>query len=224
MKAGTWLFNLHHHLLHLETSYISASAHISFLSSYLPLQFHCVALITSHPRLHSFERTHADYSFLAAISQNFGEGVTGRAVSERMLRMKKEPDWNLANTMAENLAPQKSTPGKRATNKSTPTSSAKKGFKMNMNDGGSADDDDESFDPSPSKKKGALNKVKSGRIAKPHGRASQASYAEETDEDEEQYPVKGEDGADNMNGYHHGNGYDDDGHEDQYFDIDETRA
>jgi hypothetical protein len=135
-------------------------------------------------------------TFSVAIANQYGEGVTGKAVSTYFERARKETHWNLANTLEENGAAPKSTPRKRAP-KSTPK-------KAPVNED---EDDDEgsSFGDTPSKKaKTALNKVKGGRVSKtPRGAAAvKKSYAEAED-DEEDFenggPAKNEDD----NGSHH---------------------
>ncbi|KIM99632.1 hypothetical protein OIDMADRAFT_55547 [Oidiodendron maius Zn] len=90
-----------------------------------------------------------------AVANNFGQGITGKAVSERMLRMKKEDAWNL--NINREIA---STPrGKKATPK-----------KKVEDDAQFVDDDEEDL-TTPSKKKGPLNKVNNGRITKKKGGA-----------------------------------------------------
>ena len=122
--------------------------------------------------------------------------------------MRKEPDWNLANTMAENAAvggtAPKSTPRKRAN--ATP-----KKAKADIGFGGSggSDDDEGTFTPS-KKAKSAMNKVKSGRVSKPRAKSgAPPSYAE--DDDEENYEVKGEDDHTHFNN-NSGHGYELQGH------------
>ncbi|PMD37337.1 hypothetical protein L207DRAFT_73832 [Hyaloscypha variabilis F] len=130
----------------------------------------------------------------------------------------------------------KGTPRKRAPPaKKTPK-------KIMKNDSG--DDDDEpgsSFDNTPSKKKGNLNKVQTGRIAKASPRSARAAapapgtFAELSDDDDEN--VKEEsmnDGSDeyevhangHRNGHANGNGYVDDDmngydYDDQFIDAQE---
>ncbi|KAL3422932.1 hypothetical protein PVAG01_04679 [Phlyctema vagabunda] len=94
-----------------------------------------------------------------AVADKFGEGVTGKAVSERMVRMKREPAWDLTGTGEESgngTASAKATPRKRGTPKKKAVA---------HDDAGS--DDEETFTPS---KKGALNKVKGGRVSKARGK------------------------------------------------------
>ena len=96
----------------------------------------------------------------------------------RFEKLKKEPSWDLSiNTEAGDGSAPKSTPRKRA-----PKGTPKKTTKAEGSAG--SDDDGSSFDNTPSKMgKGALNKVMSGRISKPRGKAGVASYAEDDDED-----------------------------------------
>jgi hypothetical protein len=96
--------------------------------------------------------------------------------------MKKEPCWDLSINTEAGDGP-KSTPRKRA-----PKGTPKKNVKAEMV-GSDEDDDEETF--TPSKKKAALNKVQSGRVAKPSRAKSVRSYAEE-DDGEDDMAVKGE--------------------------------
>ncbi|RDW71480.1 hypothetical protein BP6252_08043 [Coleophoma cylindrospora] len=94
----------------------------------------------------------------AAVADKYGEGVTGRAVSERFFRLKKEPAWNL--DLTENADG-----GAVRTPKKTRTPKKNKVAIAEDED----EDDDENEFPSPSKKSG-LNKVKNGRVSKPSPR------------------------------------------------------
>jgi hypothetical protein len=83
------------------------------------------------------------------VANNFGQGITGKAVSERMLRMKREESWNLSiNRDAAAGTPRK---------KPTPKAKIIKDEENN---------DDEEDWTTPSKKKTPLNKVQNGRVAK----------------------------------------------------------
>jgi hypothetical protein len=123
-------------------------------------------------------------TFLTAIASNYGEGASGKAVSTYFERAKKHPQWNLANTIAENGngggSAKKGTPRKRG----TPAKSKKNAVLSN-----SEGDDEETidYDVTPSKKP-ALNKVQSGRVQKSGGRAASKkviNYAESGDEDDD---------------------------------------
>lgn len=99
------------------------------------------------------------------MANGFGQGVTGKAVSERFLRMKKERPWDLSINRDAGGA---STPRKK-----TP----KKGPKSEDND-----DDEEDLE-TPSKKKTPLNKVQNGRVAKKKAAASSAGSSFVKNED-----------------------------------------
>ena len=135
------------------------------------------------------------------MADKFGQGATGKAISTRFERAKKEPAWDLSiNREADGGSATKATPRSRQPKAKKATSS-------------NEDDEEESnFDETPSKKKTPLNKVQGARIQKANGsgRGRKAtkidSYAEQEDEElefvkgedevEEQYPVHG-----NGNGY-----------------------
>jgi hypothetical protein len=94
------------------------------------------------------------------VANSFGQGVTGKAVSERFLRIKKEEPWNLSiNREAGGGA---STPRKK-----TP----KKGSIKNEDNV----DDEEEFE-TPSKKKTPLNKVQNGRVTKKKTGSAASSF------------------------------------------------
>ncbi|KAH8782157.1 hypothetical protein BGZ57DRAFT_926143 [Hyaloscypha finlandica] len=161
-----------------------------------------------------------------SIAREYGEGVTGKAVSTYFERARKDPNWNRANTTEENGSAQKNqTPRKRK-------APAKK-----IKDEGDDDEEDtgSNFDETPTKKKATLHKVQSGRVKKPspRSRAVPSSYAELSENDGEDGAVNEEsieNGSDGFidNGYHNGNGngnadngmigYDD---EDPYYDVQE---
>ena len=106
--------------------------------------------------------------------------------------MKKEECWNLSINTQAGDGSSKSTPRKR-TPKGTPASKKKGAVKAE--NFGDSDDDQEDF--TPSKKKSTHNKVQSGRVSKAtpaRGRAHQ-SYAERSDDDEEDMAVKEESNA-----------------------------
>lgn len=104
------------------------------------------------------------------MANNFGQGITGKAVSERFLRMKKEEPWNLTiNREAGGVE------------KPTPKKKTPKGRKKVADDAGNSDDEDEFS--TPSKKKAPLNKVQNGRITKKTGGPG-ASFSGELIKDE----------------------------------------
>jgi hypothetical protein len=89
------------------------------------------------------------------VANNFGQGITGKAVSERMIRMKKEEVWNLNINREAASTPR----GKKANPKKKVEDDV-----LNV-------DDDEDLS-TPSKKKTPLNKVQNGRVTKKRGGAS----------------------------------------------------
>ncbi|KAG9236713.1 hypothetical protein BJ875DRAFT_362080, partial [Amylocarpus encephaloides] len=117
-------------------------------------------------------------------AREYGEGVSGKAVSTYFERAKKDPQWNLTNTIAANLggASAKTTPKKRGTPNKRKSTAAKKTAICDDDDS----DDEEQI--SPKKQKTVLSKVCSGRVTKSSGRnASKVinNYDKETDENEE---------------------------------------
>lgn len=103
------------------------------------------------------------------MANNFGQGVTGKAVSERISRVKKEESWNL-NINREAAS---STPSRK---KATP--------KKKVEDDVQNFDDEEDL-ITPSKKKTPLNKVQNGRVTKKKGGASAGnSFNEDMVKDE----------------------------------------
>jgi hypothetical protein len=175
-----------------------------------------------HPKIHyAFDRISAN--FFTAIAREYGDGVTGKAVSTYFDRAKKDPYWDRTKSVADirtenggTTAVKTSTPRKRA-----PKGSAKKAAAM-MGDGD--DEETSEFNDTPSKKKTPLNKVCGGRVTK-SGRAKPISYVgqdadeneEEVEEDEEPI-VKMEDtpASSNGDGYENGNGYGDHGYKNGY--------
>jgi hypothetical protein len=122
--------------------------------------------------------------FCVAIAGQYKQGISGKAVSERFIRMRREDCWDLStNTdpVGNGGTPAKGTPRKR----NTP---AKNGGKKNGNGvtgEENGDEDDESdFGTTPSKKKGVLNKTKGGRVAKANGGAKSKAKSFDEDDDE----------------------------------------
>ncbi|TVY62724.1 hypothetical protein LSUE1_G006157 [Lachnellula suecica] len=142
-----------------------------------------------------------------AIAREYGDGVTGKAVSTYFERARKEPSWNRGDTPVK-------TPG--SGRKRGPKGSAKKAA-SSMED--TPDDDDEETYDTPSKKKGANNKTMGGRITKSSPRKVQRKNYQGMDDDEEEDHdneseepfVKNENHNDSFavsnNGYHNGNDY-----------------
>jgi hypothetical protein len=145
-----------------------------------------------------------------AIASSYGEGASGKAVSTYFERAKKDPQWNLANTIAENGAGS----GSATKAKATPRKRAPKAKKNSS----TSDDEDTEIFNTPSKT--PLNKVASGRVTKkatPRSASKKvANYAEPESEDEEDDEmIKGEpegfediqyNGNGNGNGKSHSNG------------------
>ncbi|TVY90622.1 hypothetical protein LAWI1_G001157 [Lachnellula willkommii] len=116
---------------------------------------------------------------LAAIAREFGDGVTGKAVSGYFERVKKEPHWDRTKSIADIITegtPKTPTPARKR---------AAKGKKAAARDDGD-DEEPQEFD-TPSKKKTPLNKVKGSRVSKA-SRAKQQplSYAGQDLEDDEE--------------------------------------
>lgn len=130
--------------------------------------------IVNHSLLDEYSLTSS-----VAIASNYGEGTSAKAVSTYFERAKKDPQWNLANTIAENGNGGGSAVKPKATPRKRTPAKGKKNLSSNNSD------DDEEMD-TPSKPKSVLNKVASGRVTKP-GRASakKASYAELSDDEDD---------------------------------------
>ncbi|KAI9647274.1 hypothetical protein NHQ30_003657 [Ciborinia camelliae] len=127
-----------------------------------------------------------------ATAEKYGDGTTGKAISTRFERMRKEPSWDLSTPPA-NTNKVLGTPKKRA-----PRTPSKKSAKKTAASSEEANEDDDSDIEmvTPSKKgslikKEALNKVKGGRVEKkPNtpGRAAKngiKNYNESDDEGED---------------------------------------
>jgi hypothetical protein len=132
-----------------------------------------------------------------AIAAQYGEGVTGKAVSTYLERAKKDPHWNIANSIEENGG---------ATTKAARKPRTPKPKKDKV----------EGSDESPTKKKTPLNKTQGGRVAKTpgsgRGRPAKIYEAEDENEDDnEDVNVKGEhdeEAEDDMAVHANGNGHD----------------
>jgi hypothetical protein len=60
-----------------------------------------------------------------ATASAYGEGASGKAVSTYFERLKREPHWNLANTIAENgSSPAKNATPRKPRAKATPSKKA----------------------------------------------------------------------------------------------------
>jgi hypothetical protein len=151
-----------------------------------------------HPSLpvinHSFLTEHL-LPISTAIAAQYGEGVTGKAVSTYFERAKKDSHWNVANSIEENGGANTKAPRKPRTPKSK---------KERV----------EGADESPTKKKTPLNKTQGGRVAKTpgSGRGRVAiNYAEDENEDDnEDINLKGEhdeEAEDDMAIHANGNGH-----------------
>lgn len=126
-----------------------------------------------------FKETFANY--FTAIAREYGDSVTGKAVSTYFERVKKDPNWQRTDSIptGENGTPKK-TPVKRGprAKKATPAK------KMGSSDDN--EDDDEEMDLNGTPTKGPLNKVKNGRVAKSSPRSTtKKSYKEDSSEIEE---------------------------------------
>jgi hypothetical protein len=149
--------------------------------------------LSSPPPRHQpliLDRTFANY--FTAIAAQYGEGITGKAVSTYLERAKKDPHWNIANSIQEN--------GGAAKKPRTPKAKKVQGA-----------------DESPTKRKTPLNKTQSGRVAKTpgsgRGRSAKINYAaeDENEDDNEDVNVKGEhdeEAEDDMAVHANGNGHD----------------
>lgn len=130
--------------------------------------------------------------------------MTAKAVSNRFDRLKKEPQWQLTNSLSgSNGASNGNTPVK---SKATPRKKKNVGVT-----GSSNEDDDEDFDEKkPAPKKSNLNKTQGGRVSKPQTPRKNGSFnanmaAITVPSDDEDIIIKDEAAG---NGYsRNGNGY-----------------
>jgi len=107
---------------------------------------------------------------MIGIADKYGEDVTAKAVSTRFERLKKEPQWQLTNSLSgSNGASNGNAPVK-------PKAAPRK--KKNIDAAGSCnEDDDEDFDEKkPSPKKSTLNKTQGGRVSKPQTPRKNGSF------------------------------------------------
>ena len=185
-------------------------------------------LLLSSPHTHThyaFRESLAN--FFIAIAREYGDGVTGKAVSTYFERARKDPNWDRSRSAADIKS--EGTPVK------TPAS-RKRGQSKNSKKTATTDEDDTEvqFDETPTKKKTPLNKTAGGRVTKPSsGRAKpRLNYAEPDDEDDELNDevtiIKSENasnpfisnghsnGNGNSNGHSHSNGHDDNGFGNDY--------
>lgn len=147
-----------------------------------------------------------------AIAREYGDGVTGKAVSTYFERARKDPSWQRTDSSSpgDGATPAKAKRGGgggrgRGKKAAAPTNG-------NGVTGGSGEDDDEegNFDETPSKK-APLNKTKAGRVTKTSGGRAKKNinYAEDDDDEENMVKDEGETG-----GYmdiNYGNGHNDNG-------------
>ncbi|KAF7944706.1 uncharacterized protein EAE97_005339 [Botrytis byssoidea] len=133
-----------------------------------------------------------------ATAEKFGDGATGKAISTRFERMRKEPAWNLHSPPGTNDS--LGTP-KKARAQRTPKKSAKKAAASSNEEG---DDESDLEMGTPSKKgspvkKETINKVKGGRVEKKPATPSRAaktgikSYVDSDDEGDDDLIIKDED-------------------------------
>ncbi|TGO80595.1 hypothetical protein BELL_0004g00210 [Botrytis elliptica] len=134
-----------------------------------------------------------------ATAEKFGDGVTGKAISTRFERMRKEPAWALNSPLGTNdslgTTPKK-TRAPRSAKKSTKKAAA------SSNEEGDDDSDMEMATPSKKGspvKKETINKVKGGRVEKKPATPSRAaktnikSYVDSDDEGDDDLIIKDED-------------------------------
>ncbi|TEY78211.1 hypothetical protein BOTCAL_0051g00290 [Botryotinia calthae] len=171
-----------------------------------------------------------------ATADKYGDGVTGKAISTRFERMRKESAWDLNSPPGTNDS--LGTTPKKARAQRTPKKSAKKAA-VSSNEEGDDDSDMEMLTPSKKGspvKKETINKVKGGRVEKKPATPSRAaknnikSYVDSDDEGDDDLIIKDEDfsaydfgraadgdedmlggggfGGGNGHGYGHGNGND----------------
>ncbi|TVY48223.1 hypothetical protein LOCC1_G001881 [Lachnellula occidentalis] len=168
-------------------------------------------------RFRPIKREAAD--MLAVIAREYGDGVTGKAVSGYFERVKKEPHWDRTKSTADKTIdgnPKTGTP-KTPTPRKPRTPKGKKGAAA-QDDGD--DEEPQEFD-TPSKKKTPIHKTKGGRVTKSRGK-QQNYVGQDMDEDDEDAEdegrmVKMEDAPVSSNGdFENGNGYEDNGYENQY--------
>ncbi|TGO85062.1 hypothetical protein BPOR_0435g00050 [Botrytis porri] len=173
--------------------------------------------------------THLRLHISFSTAEKFGDGVTGKAVSTRLERMRKEPAWDLDSPPGTNDS--LGTTPKKARAQRTPKKSAKKAA-TSSNEGDDVSDMDMA---SPSKKgspvkKENLNKVKGSRVEKKPATPSRAaksnikSYVDSDDEGDDDLIIKDEDvgaydfgraadgdedmlGGGGFGGHGHGNGH-----------------
>lgn len=182
----------------------------SILICFQPLlRFPYVNLFTFSPPQPSIHFQGIFANYFTAIAREYGDGVTGKAVSTYFERTRKDPNWQRTDNAylgAENGSAKKS-PTKRGkgAKKATPAKGSSAG-----------DDEEESFESTPSKKT-PLNKVKNGRVTKASGGRAKAkvNYQDDSDDDEEEL-IKDEDGFEDLHihngGSSNGGSFDHEGH------------
>ncbi|KAF7887038.1 uncharacterized protein EAF02_003685 [Botrytis sinoallii] len=151
-----------------------------------------------------------------ATAEKFGDGVTGKAISTRFERMRKEPAWALNSPLGTNDS--LGTTPKKARAPRSAKKSTKKAAASSNEEG---DDDSDMEMATPSKKgspvkKETINKVKGGRVEKKPATPSRAAKTniKSYDEDIGAYDFgRAADGDEDMlggggfgHGYGHGNG------------------
>ncbi|KAM0186464.1 hypothetical protein ACHAPC_004545 [Botrytis cinerea] len=134
-----------------------------------------------------------------ATADKYGDGVTGKAISTRFERMRKESAWDLNSPPGTNDF--LGTTPKKGRAQRTPKKNAKKAAVSSNEEG---DDDSDMEMPTPSKKgspvkKETINKVKGGRVEKKPATPSRAvknaikSYVDSDDDGDDDFIIKDED-------------------------------
>jgi hypothetical protein len=206
MRAGTLLCCTPPCFSHSFNAYQILIFKLRKVSKYLRFPAVSLRLVSfSLPRpaiksLNSLRRSIAN--FFEAVAEKFGQGATGKAISTRFERAKKETAWDLSiNREVENGSAARSTPRSRKA-KVTP----KKAMDSN------SDDEESNFGETPSEKKTPLNKVQGARVQKVQNgggrgrKTGPVNYVELEDEDFEE--IKGEQECEDEGHYPvNGNGY-----------------
>ncbi|KAF7872420.1 hypothetical protein EAF04_003341 [Stromatinia cepivora] len=126
-------------------------------------------------------------------AEKYGDGTTGKAISTRFERMRKESAWDLNSQPIGTNNPLGTTP-KKSRAPRTPSKKTPKKAAASSNEEGDDDSDLEMGTPSKKSspvKKEPMNKVKGGRVEKKNGTPSRAakntvkSYIDSDDEDDD---------------------------------------
>ncbi|KAH7389068.1 hypothetical protein BKA64DRAFT_129245 [Cadophora sp. MPI-SDFR-AT-0126] len=211
MNDGTTAVALQHRFrpIKKEAEAMNAGSQLQLLSSPLTPRPFVQAILLRSPipspsvvpviKRSIIEGTLANNSI--AIAGQYGDGVTGKAVSTYFERARKEPHWDLTKSAAENGSAKK-TPSKR-----TPAGGKRKAAAMKGEDG----DDDEGMAETPSKKaKGARGAAKA---TPKRANKTAINYTESSDVDDEEgltgrvKPEKFEESEDDIGAAGYGNGH-----------------